>query len=163
VPNQPQTQEPGPEVTQTPRKRGRPSKSHPIGPAPVQAPISVTIRFRSGIVDTFGCVTRSIQGNFIVFSMPEAGGFLQKNVYIAASEIASMTIVESPAAQQPPQVWQAPVPQPQPVAPRPPQQTSYEARKMVSQLGLREGPVGPESQVIDDNGNVTVVSAGFMS
>jgi hypothetical protein len=127
------------------------------------------VRFRSGAVDTFGCSTRQFSGPFVIFTVPEAGGYLQKTVYLSISEIASLTVIESPQA---PAVPQQPQPQPQPqqpvfttraASPMPPAgPVVYEARK-VAALGVRETAIGPESQIVDEHGNVVTVNAGFMS
>lgn len=153
---------PSPEP-QKPKRPGRPRKESAPAPVAVSAPISVTIRFRSGASETFGCATRTMQGSFMVFSMPDGGGYLQKNVYIALSEIAAMTIVESAAISQPAVVA---FPQPRPPDAAPTATRSgpvvYEARK-VAALAVRETALGPESQVVDEDGRVTTVNAGFMS
>lgn len=157
-----------PNPVQTPKRRGRPPRvaEPPEMPVEHKAPVAVTVRFKAGAVDTFGCVGWKISGPFFIFWMPEAGGYLQKTIYLQSSEIASLTVIQSP--QQQPQAVPEPVAAPpmdipqRRVAPPPPSgPVVYEARKVFNELKARNTSTGPESQVIDEHGNLVTVSAGF--
>lgn len=126
-----------------------------------RAPVRVTVTWEDGTSKTFGCYSRRVDGSFLVMESPsDENPYETTKTYVRLAGVRIFSSTE-PAQQYQPSV-QVSQPSSEPMQPAGPRE--YSARSVAAQPQLKTGLSHglPMSQVLNDDGSIGLVNAGFI-